>query len=130
LKHFWSEQDLNKSWLLSTAEMSLLKGKLYSGRLVFSILLKHYQLTGFFPSEVSQTPKRVVKFLSHQIGIDEISARDLFANKRTIRDYCYEIRSFLKVNRFDRQARNLFMDWSLGSLFPEALNNQQIDRSS
>ncbi len=127
MKHFWSEQDLNKSWKLSTAEKSLLKGKLYSGRLLFSILLKHYQLTGYFPSEVSKTPKRVVEFLSHQIGIDEIASRNLFSNKRTIRDYCHEIRSFLGVKRFDSQARNLFMDWSLGSLFPEAPSNQKID---
>lgn len=127
MKRFWSARELNENWLLGQKEHSLLKGKLLSGKLVFAILLKEYQRTGYFPDDISKTPESVIDFISHQIGAREQAPKDLFAFERTIRDYCFEIRSFLGVKRFDGLAKKLFLEWAVSSLFHSAPDNNQVD---
>ena len=52
MKRIWSPEELKTHWVLSANDQALLKGKSEAGRLLVSVLLKHYQRYAFVPQSV------------------------------------------------------------------------------
>ena len=63
MKQVWSDAEFNAYWLLSEDELALLKGKTGLGRVLFSIFLKHYQLTASFPIDITSISYEVADFM-------------------------------------------------------------------
>lgn len=106
-----SDAHLYAHWFLNDDELGLLKGKGGSGRLILCILLKHYQLHGYFPKRLTQIPEAVIDFLAEQIG-SPVDVLDLTS--------LGEVRAFLGIRRLDQVGRSAFRTWVRKSLLPEA----------
>ncbi len=129
MKVFWTDEELNRHWLLAPGEIVLVKGKANTGRIVFCFLLKHYQHYACFPIDLKFIPDDIHEFLAAQLGcIDtELSHLTSDSSERMMRRYCKEIRSFLNIRRFDSVGRSAFHAWSIKFLFPVAPDAQQKD---
>lgn len=129
MKRFWSDMELKAHWLLTDDEIVLLKGKTDSGRILFCILLKYYQLYACFPVDLTPIPEDVCEFIAAQIACKFQGFPDMQARKveRMLQRYYHEIRSFLGVRRFDDEGKRSFCQWAIESLFPQAPPAQEMD---
>ncbi|MCK5285194.1 MAG: Tn3 family transposase [Alphaproteobacteria bacterium] len=96
---------------------------------MFSILLKHYQLYAYFPSNLNAIPDVVYEFLEAQTECRFENYLDLDANNldRMLRRYYNDIRLFLGICKFDYDGRAKFCKWAAQYIFPEALNAEEVD---
>jgi TnpA family transposase len=123
MKRIWSPEELNTHWVLSASDLALLKGKSEAGRLLVSVLLKHYQRYAFVPQSVLHVSDDVWDFVGGQLGLTWQGSLDFEGDSmdRTIRRYSEEIRSHLGIRRFDHNGRASFKAWLISTLFPKAL---------
>lgn len=125
MQQIWSDGQLRAHWVLSDAELGLLKGMSERRRLTLCYYLKYFQLHAQFPTSLDFVSPQVLKFLASQIG----GADDGLAvvPKRTDRFYRRQIVAFVDVVRFDKEARAGFQDWLVQIILPTAPNEATLD---
>ena len=69
MKQHWLEDELEEFWSLTPDEVELLKGRADSYRLGFSLLLKFFQIEGYFPRDHGDVPDAAVKYLGTLLNI-------------------------------------------------------------
>jgi hypothetical protein len=124
MKRIWSSEELQSHWVLTESELGYLKGRSDAGRLLFSVLLKYFQLYASFPTSADTFSPAVLEFTSSQIGVDMASFDDPASLRRSIRDYSQEIREHLGIRRFDQEGRASFKIWALTYLLPQLLERE------
>ena len=127
MKRVWSSEELQSHWVLTESELGYLKGRSDTGRLLFSILLKHFQLYASFPTSVASFSPAVLEFVSSQVCINMVSFDEPDSWRRSMRDYCREIRKLLGIHRFDPEGRASFKVWALTYLFPQSLEREGLE---
>ena len=127
MKRIWSSAEFQAHWVLTKREHVLLKGRSEAGRLLFSVLLKYFQLYASFPTSVLSFSPMVLEFVADQIGLDTPGFENPNSLRRSMRDYCQEIREYLGVHRFDHDGRAAFKAWLLTDLLPLALERPGQD---
>ena len=70
----WSEAELHEHWSIAPEEHIFLQNKPPETRLGCGILLKSYQLQGYYPKTHNDVPEVVVLYLANQLGT---STKDL-----------------------------------------------------
>ncbi len=68
MNQIWSDTDLNKYWVLSKSDFTLLKGRSVSNRIAVTIQLKHYQLFACFIDDIHSVGDVVLEFVAAQTG--------------------------------------------------------------
>ena len=124
MKRVWSSEELQSYWVLTEGELGYLKGRSDSGRLLFSILLKYFQIYASFPISADTFSPVVLEFISSQVGVDMVSFDDPATLRRSMRDYSQEIREHLGIRRFDQEGRASFKIWALTHLLPQSLERE------
>jgi len=118
MEQLWSAEALRTHWVLTSAELELLKGMSARRSLVVGYYLKFFQRYGRFPQLSDAVPAPVAAFLGEQVGYGgPLPAR---VPDRTDRYYRRLIIDHLRLRRFDRSASARFRDWLVSGVLPEA----------
>lgn len=118
MEQLWSAEALRTHWVLTSAELVLLKGMSARRSLVVGYYLKFFQRYGRFPHLSDAVPTPVASFLGEQIGYGgPLPAR---VPDRTDRYYRRLIIDHLRLRRFDRSASAQFQDWLVSGVLAEA----------
>jgi len=126
MQQIWSDEELRARWIVSDAELGLLKGISEPRRLTLCYYLKYFQLYAQFPTSLGFVSAQVLEFLASQIG----SADDVglpVVPKRTARFYRRQVIAFLDIQHFDKEARAVFLDWLIETVLPTAPNEATSD---
>ncbi len=128
MQQIWTDDELRAHWVLSDAELALLRGVSDHRRLTVCVYLKSYQFHARFPGKQDGVPRQVLEFLASQIGSAiETGAGVTDVPDRTARFYKRQIGTFLAIKRFSQTARNRFVDWLVQSALPQAPNEVTLD---
>ena len=126
MQQIWTDGDLRAHWVLSDAELGLLKGTSEHRRLTLCVYLKYFQLHAQFPGTQDVVPRQVLEFLASQVG-SGIDTGVTDVPDRTARFYKGQISAFLDIRRFDTDARTGFLEWLVQSILPLAPNEAALD---
>ena len=121
MQQIWTDDELRAHWVLSDAELGLLRGVSESRSLTLCIYLKYFQRHARFPGPQDVVPQPILEFLASQVGsVMETGARVTGIPDRTARFYKGQIGTFLRIRRFDTAARGRFVDWLVQVVLPQA----------
>lgn len=121
MKQNWTVEELNELWTLRSDEFSLLRNRKKENKFCIALMLKYFQVTSFFPKEISDIPKSVIFHIAKQINVPFELARswkwdfkdsDSYRYKRRIRDY-------LGFRRFKKEDMPKIKAWLLQTVLPE-----------
>ena len=126
MQQIWTDGDLRAHWVLSDAELGLLKGTSEHRRLTLCVYLKYFQLHAQFPGTQDVVPRQVLEFLASQVG-GGIDTGVTDVPDRTARFYKGQISAFLDIRRFDTDARTGFLEWLVQTILPLAPNEAALD---
>jgi len=121
MQQIWSDEELRARWIVSDAELGLLKGMSERRRLTLCYYLKYFQLHAQFPTSLDFVSAQVLEFLASQIGSAEDHGLPVVP-KRTARFYRRQVIAFLDIQHFDKEARAVFLDWLVETVLPTAPN--------
>lgn len=126
MQQIWSDEELRAHWVLSVSELGLLKGISELRRLTLCSYLKYFQLHAQFPKSMDFVSPQVLKFLASQIAVNDDDGLAVVP-KRTDRFYRRQVIAFLDVVHFNKEARAVFLDWLVETVFPAAPNQATLD---
>lgn len=113
----WSEAELHEHWSISPEEHIFLQHKPPETRLGCGILLKSFQLQGYYPKTRKDVPEVVILYLANQLGTStndlEMYSWSGGAGKR----HRQQIRAFLGIRRTSRDDRQQFSCWLQNEAF-------------
>ena len=121
MQQIWSDEELRARWIVSDAELGLLKGMSERRRLTLCYYLKYFQLHAQFPTSLDFVSAQVLEFLASQIGSAEDHGLPVVP-KRTARFYRRQVIAFLDIQHFDKEARAVFLNWLVETVLPTAPN--------
>jgi hypothetical protein len=90
----WLLPELEEKWGLTKEERTLLERREPDNHLGFCLLLKFFQLEGYFPSSLADIPSQAVQYVAEQLGISPNSPIRLPLSGRLAKTYRTDIRSF------------------------------------
>ena len=120
MKQHWLADELAEFWFLTPDEEGLLKGRTDSHRLGFSLLLKFFQIEGYFPRTHRDIPDNAVEYVAAFLGIPSSVFKDYSFSKRLLKSHRAEIRSFLGFRPPTNQDAKEAQKW----LSKQALSDQ------
>lgn len=109
MQQIWTDDELRTHWVLSDAELGLLKGTSGRRRLTLCVYLKYFQLHAGFPGKQDAVPHQVMEFLAAQVGCG-IDARVIAIPDRTARSARVRSAHFLKSSASTRMRAPI--SWS------------------
>ena len=113
-------------WLLSSNQLAIIKHKKRSHRLLFSILMKHYELNACFPESYKDVNWKNKNILAQQLNMNIIDSQKSFPT-RTIERYRNEIRDYFESLGLTRANEALLKDWICNEvLSKEDPNSDQL----
>lgn len=125
MQQIWSDEEVRTHWIVSDAELGLLKGMSDPRRLTLCYYLKHFQYHAQFPISSDFVSQQVLEFLVSQIGGPN-EGLALVPN-RTDRFYRRQVIAFLDIVHFGKEARAVFLDWLVETVLPTAPNQATLD---
>jgi len=111
MKHQWSSYELEESWSLSPEELVLLSGRSDSNHLGFAVLLKFFQITGYFPRERADVPQQAVEHLANLVNLHASDFNDHSFSDRLLKSHRAEIRSFLGFRPSTNKDARAALQW-------------------
>ena len=122
MKQHWLTDELAEFWSLTPDETELLKGRSDSNRLGFSLLLKFFQIEGYFPRDHGDFPDAAVKYLGTLLNISPSAFRSYSFSERLLKSHRADIRSFLGFRAPTNKDAETVKRW----LANEALTERNI----
>ena len=102
MKQRWSAEELQDFWLLCNEERALLHGRTASNRIGFALMLKFFQVAGYFPKSHTEIPQQALAYVCSTLDTDVDDYRSYSFSPRLLKAHRAEIRLFLGF----RQATN------------------------
>lgn len=69
MRQHWTAEELEEFWTLHPEECNLVAHKTKENKLGFALILKHFQVTSFFPKSISAIPKIIVLYIAKQLSM-------------------------------------------------------------
>jgi TnpA family transposase len=111
IKSDWLPDELVQSFTLSNQELSLLGNKAGATRLGFAVLLKTFQMNGYFLDSGSNLPRIVVVFLAQQCVVPPSLFDSIEWDGRIAREHRTQIRLYLGVKAFRVADEAILVAW-------------------
>ena len=111
MKRAWCPEELAQHWTILADEKFLLGNKLGATKLLFAVLLKHFQLEACFPRHREDVPKVCVQYLAAQLGISPEAWLEADWRGRTIKVQRTQIRAHLGFRQTTVQDGALLSEW-------------------
>jgi len=124
MKQNWTIEELEELWTLHPDEFILLRNKTKENKLSFALILKYFQVTSFFPKEISEIPKAIIFHIAKQINITVEIAKSFRWNQKNSDIYRRQIRNYLGFRRFGKEDVHKIKKWLIEIILPEG--NQSI----
>jgi TnpA family transposase len=126
MKRQWQTEELLDYWTLQPEEQELLVGKKADhNRLAFVLLLKFFQIAGYFPRRRQDIPKVVQDFVAQRLGLLSDILQDYDWLGRTARVYRNQIRKQLGFREATGEDKIHLKQWLIDSALPQ---EQEEDR--
>ena len=109
-KRYYTASELQKTYTPTSAEIAFGRSNTQGEKNFFNliVLLKSFQRLGYFP-QLAQIPTAIIKHLRDYLKLSE--NMDVgYDQSRTLYRHKKEIRSYLQVTPFDKQARHLISE--------------------
>lgn len=123
MKRHWHPDELATHWTILPDEQPLLENKLGATKLVFTVLLKYFQLAGSFPRRGEDVPSVAVAHLAEQLGVPSEAYGEVDWQGRTMKAHRVQIRTHLGFRKPTVQDGEDLAQWlseRLGSHDPES----------
>lgn len=111
MKQNWTMEELEGLWTLQPEELALLDNKTKENKLGFALIFKYFQITSFFPKEISDIPKSVIFHIAKQINIAFKVAQSYKWNKKSSEVYRRQIRDYLGYRKFRKEDIHRIKKW-------------------
>jgi hypothetical protein len=111
IKSDWLPDELVQSFTLSNQELSLLGNKAGATRLSFAVLLKTFQMKGYFVDSGNDLPRVVVVFLAQQCFVSPSLFDSIEWDGRMAREHRTQIRLYLGVKAFRIADEAILVAW-------------------
>ena len=103
MKQNWTIEELEELWTLHPDELALLDSKTKENKLGFALIFKYFQITSFFPKEISDIPKAIIFHIAKQINVAAKIAQSYKWNKKNSEVYRRQIRDYLGFRKFRKE---------------------------
>ncbi len=110
---------MEELWTLQPDELVFLDNKTKENKLGFALIFKYFQITSFFPKEISDIPKVIVFHVAKQINIAAKIARSYKWNKKNSEVYRRQIRDYLGFRKFKKEDIYKIKRWLIDIVFLE-----------
>ncbi|MGV8949439.1 MAG: DUF4158 domain-containing protein, partial [Candidatus Paracaedibacter sp.] len=87
MKQNWTMEELEELWTLQPDELTLLDNRTKENKLGFALIFKYFQITSFFPKEISDIPKAIIFHIAKQINVASKIAQSYKWNKKSSEAY-------------------------------------------
>lgn len=124
MKQQWTADELEELWTLHPDEFALLRNKTRENKLCFALILKYFQVTSYFPNDVSDIPKSITFHIAKQLGIPEKITKSIKWSQKNSNVYRRQIRDYLGFRRFGKGDIHQVKKWLIETILPEG--NQSI----
>jgi TnpA family transposase len=125
MKHNWTLDELIDNWTLLPNELELVNSsKADHNRLVFTLLLKYFQIEGKFPRHQREIPQTAVNYVARQLKISPHVFQQYDWRGRTSVNQRREIRSFLGFREATTDDVEVVSLWLQEHILPQT---QQLD---
>ena len=111
MKLHWLADELVEFWSMTPDELGLLKGSSESHRLGFALLLKFFQIEGYFPRTHREIPDEAIEFVAKFLDTPSSTFKDYSFSKRLLKSHCAEIRSFQGFRSSTNQDAKEAQEW-------------------
>ena len=111
MKRHWLTDELAEFWSLSPNESALLKGRTDAHRLGFALLLKFFQIEGYFPRAPGEIPDDAVEYMAKSLCLPSPVFEEYSFSKRLLKYHRAEIRSFLGFRLPTNQDAKKAQEW-------------------
>lgn len=118
MKRNWSKKDLTDHWEISSEELPMVQSKRGKTRLGFALLLKAFQIQGYFPAAIQEIPSVAIDFLAAQLEADPSDVLEYSWEGRTIERHRAEIRDWCGFHESTLADQEQLMRWLIEELIP------------
>lgn len=126
MKHKWTLDELIDNWTLLPNELDLVNSsKAAHNRLGFSLLLKHFQIEGKFPSHRHELPQMAVDYVARQLKLTPAMYHQYKWKGRVAARHRVAIRIFLGFREGTVDDSLEIASWLQDNLLPQT---QQVDK--
>jgi hypothetical protein len=117
MKRQWQTEELQEHWTLQPPEQEwLINKKTDRNRLSFVILLKFFQLEGYFPQQRQEIPKVVQEFVADNLGLSANLLLDYDWLGRSARVYRSQIRQHLGFREVTVEDQTHLKHWLINGV--------------
>jgi TnpA family transposase len=124
MKQNWTMEELEEIWTLQPDELTLLDNRTKENKLGFALIFKYFQITSFFPKEISDIPKAIIFHIAKQINVASKIAQSYKWNKKSFEAYRRQIRDYLGFRKFRKEDIYKIKKWLMDIVLLEG--NQSI----
>ena len=124
MKQQWTPEELEEIWTLQPDELALLDNRTKENKLGFALIFKYFQITSFFPKEISDIPKAIIFHIAKQINVASKIAQSYKWNKKSFEAYRRQIRDYLGFRKFRKEDIYKIKKWLMDIVLLEG--NQSI----
>ncbi len=118
MKRHWDEQELAEHWSLTHDEFELLRNRTERSRIGFAVLLKFFQVEGWFPSDRKEVPAVALDYLGDQLEVSSKAFSEYDWSGRSGKRDREQIRSLLGFRRVTVDDSKTLADWLRCEVLP------------
>ena len=126
MKRKWENHELAEHWTVDRKEHQLIRQKRGINRLGFALLLKFFQLKGWFPERRSEISRVVRVFVAEQLGLDESHYEQYDWDSRACKYHRVEIRKLHGFHRMRTSEFDGLCQWLIDEVVPQAVDDRRL----
>jgi hypothetical protein len=111
VKPNWDTEELIENWTLVPQELELVNKKVDAGQLGFAILLKYFQIFARFPTNSTEIPEIIVKYIASQLQIDFLLYSHYNWQGRSIKNHRAKIRELFGFHTVSTSESEEISHW-------------------
>ena len=129
MKRKWENDELVEHWSIDDDDRVLIRNKRGANRLGFALLLKFFQLKGYFPEKKHEIPKVVRLFVAEQLGLDETLYQTYNWEGRALKYHRVEIRKRYGFHRMSKQDFDSLRQWLIDEVLPQEVDVRRMKQA-
>ncbi|ESA34091.1 transposase [Leptolyngbya sp. Heron Island J] len=129
MKRKWENDELVEHWTIDEDDRVLISNKRGANRLGFALLLKFFQLKGYFPEKKHEIPKVVRLFVAEQLDLDESLYQSYNWEGRALKYHRVEIRKRYGFQRMGKQDFDVLRQWLIDQVLPQEVDVRRMKQA-
>jgi len=118
--------DLIEDFTLTPNEMKLISNKTGATRIGFAILLKYFQIKGYFPSGVKEIDKDILQYISRQVEVPANIFYEYDWKGRSIKYHRAQIRNYTGFRDSTIEDMEQLKEWIQKNILPQEQKMERI----